>query len=103
MPLSEFISRGALARLRPVLMTVLVVGLGFLQMALNLGTGAEVQRPLATVIIGGLLTSTALTLIVVPIVSGWLERRYIKCWCSCGLECPNSKIRIWYRGQFKVC
>ena len=59
---------GAMIRLRPVLMTALVAGLGFVPMALNLGTGAEVQRPLATVVIGGILSSTLLTLIVLPIL-----------------------------------
>jgi cobalt-zinc-cadmium resistance protein CzcA len=55
-----------ITRLRPVLMTALVASLGFLPMALATGTGAEVQRPLATVVIGGLMTSTALTLIGLP-------------------------------------
>jgi cobalt-zinc-cadmium resistance protein CzcA len=64
--LDEAIIRGALTRLRPVLMTALVASLGFLPMALATGTGAEVQRPLATVVIGGLITSTALTLVVLP-------------------------------------
>ena len=62
----EAIVRGAVTRLRPVLMTALVASLGFVPMALATGTGAEVQRPLATVVIGGLLTSTALTLFVLP-------------------------------------
>jgi cobalt-zinc-cadmium resistance protein CzcA len=65
-PLEVAIHEGALTRLRPVLMTALVASLGFLPMALNVGTGAEVQRPLATVVIGGILTSTALTLFVLP-------------------------------------
>jgi cobalt-zinc-cadmium resistance protein CzcA len=60
------ISEGALSRLRPVTMTALVAGLGFLPMAFNTGLGAEVQRPLATVVIGGLLTSTVLTMLVIP-------------------------------------
>jgi cobalt-zinc-cadmium resistance protein CzcA len=64
--LDEAIHRGALTRLRPVLMTALVASLGFVPMALATGTGAEVQRPLATVVIGGLVTSTALTLVVLP-------------------------------------
>jgi cobalt-zinc-cadmium resistance protein CzcA len=64
--LEEAIVRGAVARLRPVLMTALVASLGFVPMALAAGTGAEVQRPLATVVIGGLLSSTALTLFVLP-------------------------------------
>jgi len=60
------IIEGALTRLRPVLMTALVASLGFVPMALNVGTGAEVQRPLATVVIGGIISSTILTLIVLP-------------------------------------
>ena len=59
---------GAMIRLRPVLMTALVAGLGFVPMALNMGTGAEVQRPLATVVIGGIISSTLLTLLVLPIL-----------------------------------
>jgi cobalt-zinc-cadmium resistance protein CzcA len=65
-PLEEAIREGALVRLRPVLMTALVASLGFLPMALNVGTGAEVQRPLATVVIGGIVSSTVLTLFVLP-------------------------------------
>ena len=65
-PLEEAITEGALTRLRPVLMTALVASLGFVPMALATGTGSEVQRPLATVVIGGLITSTALTLVVLP-------------------------------------
>src|SRR6185369_8190685 len=61
-PLDAAIREGALTRLRPVLMTALVASLGFLPMALATGTGAEVQRPLATVVIGGLVSSTLLTL-----------------------------------------
>jgi cobalt-zinc-cadmium resistance protein CzcA len=59
---------GALTRLRPVLMTALVASLGFVPMALNIGTGAEVQRPLATVVIGGIISSTILTLIILPVL-----------------------------------
>ena len=62
----DAIVQGAVTRLRPVLMTALVASLGFLPMALATGTGAEVQRPLATVVIGGLVSSTALTLFVLP-------------------------------------
>jgi len=65
-PLEEAIERGASTRLRPILMTALVASLGFVPMALATGTGAEVQRPLATVVIGGLVTSTVLTLFVLP-------------------------------------
>jgi cobalt-zinc-cadmium resistance protein CzcA len=62
------IIEGAITRLRPVLMTALVASLGFIPMALNVGTGAEVQRPLATVVIGGIISSTLLTLIVLPVL-----------------------------------
>jgi cobalt-zinc-cadmium resistance protein CzcA len=64
--IDEAITRGALTRLRPVLMTALVASLGFVPMAFNVGTGSEVQRPLATVVIGGIVSSTALTLLVLP-------------------------------------
>jgi cobalt-zinc-cadmium resistance protein CzcA len=66
--LDQAIRNGALTRLRPVLMTALVASLGFVPMALATGTGAEVQRPLATVVIGGILSSTALTLLVLPVL-----------------------------------
>jgi len=66
--LDEAIQTGALTRLRPVLMTALVAALGFVPMALATSTGAEVQRPLATVVIGGILSSTALTLLVLPVL-----------------------------------
>ena len=66
--LEAAIIEGALTRLRPVLMTALVASLGFVPMALNIGTGAEVQRPLATVVIGGILSSTLLTLLVLPVL-----------------------------------
>ncbi|MBP0619921.1 CusA/CzcA family heavy metal efflux RND transporter [Cupriavidus consociatus] len=68
MGLDPAIRDGALTRLRPVLMTALVASLGFVPMALATGTGAEVQRPLATVVIGGILSSTALTLLVLPVL-----------------------------------
>jgi cobalt-zinc-cadmium resistance protein CzcA len=66
--LDDAVFNGAIARLRPVLMTALVASLGFVPMALATGTGAEVQRPLATVVIGGILSSTALTLLVLPVL-----------------------------------
>ena len=65
-PLDDAIRQGSLIRLRPVLMTALVASLGFVPMALATGTGAEVQRPLATVVIGGIISSTTLTLLVLP-------------------------------------
>jgi len=67
-PLEQAVHDGSLARLRPVLMTALVAALGFVPMALATGTGSEVQRPLATVVIGGILSSTALTLMVLPVL-----------------------------------
>ncbi|RMM63292.1 CusA/CzcA family heavy metal efflux RND transporter [Pseudomonas savastanoi] len=73
--LHNAINEGALTRLRPVLMTALVASLGFIPMALATGTGAEVQRPLATVVIGGILSSTALTLLVLPALYQWAHRR----------------------------
>ena len=72
--LLESVVEGALIRLRPVLMTALVASLGFIPMALNTGTGAEVQRPLATVVIGGIISSTSLTLFVLPVLYHWLHR-----------------------------
>lgn len=73
-PLDEAIVDGALGRLRPVLMTALVASLGFVPMALNVGAGSEVQRPLATVVIGGIVSSTLLTLFVLPALYRWLHR-----------------------------
>jgi cobalt-zinc-cadmium resistance protein CzcA len=72
--LREAVEIGAAERLRPVLMTALVASLGFVPMALSTSAGAEVQRPLATVVIGGLITSTALTLLVLPTLYAWLGR-----------------------------
>ena len=74
-PLDEAVREGALTRLRPVLMTALVASLGFVPMAIATGTGAEVQRPLATVVIGGILSSTALTLLVLPLLYRLAHRR----------------------------
>src|SRR5690606_31697387 len=65
-PLATAVEEGSLMRLRPVLMTALVAALGFVPMALSTGAGAEVQRPLATVVIGGIVSSTLLTLVVLP-------------------------------------
>ncbi len=75
MGLTEAIGKGATARLRPVLMTALVASLGFVPMAFNTGIGAEVQRPLATVVIGGVLSSTLLTLLVLPVLYRLAHRR----------------------------
>jgi cobalt-zinc-cadmium resistance protein CzcA len=70
----DAVREGASVRLRPVLMTALVAALGFIPMALNTGIGAEVQRPLATVVIGGIISSTLLTLFVLPTLYQWIER-----------------------------
>jgi cobalt-zinc-cadmium resistance protein CzcA len=72
--LDDAVSRGAESRLRPILMTALVASLGFLPMALNTGTGAEVQRPLATVVIGGIVSATLLSLVVLPALYRWATR-----------------------------
>ncbi len=67
--------QGAILRLRPVLMTACVASLGFVPMALATGTGAEVQRPLATVVIGGIMSSTLLTLVILPVIYRWMNER----------------------------
>lgn len=73
--LRDAVIEGALTRLRPVFMTAAVASLGFLPMALATGAGAEVQRPLATVVIGGILSSTFLTLVLLPVLYAWFEAR----------------------------
>jgi cobalt-zinc-cadmium resistance protein CzcA len=70
----QAVRQAAERRLRPVLMTALVASLGFVPMALNTGIGAEVQRPLATVVIGGVVSSTLLTLFVLPVLYAWLGK-----------------------------
>ena len=75
-PQEEAIIEGALTRLRPVLMTALVASLGFVPMAFNIGAGSEVQRPLATVVIGGIISSTILTLLVLPALYKWFPSRF---------------------------
>ncbi len=85
-PRDEAIWRGCLTRLRPVLMTALVASLGFVPMALATGTGSEVQKPLATVVIGGLVTSTLLTLIVLPALY-----RMFTAWDPSGLPEPQQE------------
>lgn len=72
--LREAVVKGSMTRLRPVIMTSLVAGLGFVPMAFNTGLGAEVQRPLATVVVGGVISSTILTLLLLPTLYMWLER-----------------------------
>jgi len=76
--LSDAVIEGAITRLRPVLMTALVASLGFFPMALSYGAGAEVQRPLATVVIGGIITSTILTLFVLPMLYKWFEKKEVE-------------------------
>jgi cobalt-zinc-cadmium resistance protein CzcA len=71
----DAVIEGSLTRLRPVLMTAAVAAFGFIPMALSTSAGAEVQRPLATVVIGGILSSTFLTLVVLPVLYEWVERR----------------------------
>ncbi len=73
--LDEAVREGALTRFRPMLMTALVASLGFVPMAIATGAGAEVQRPLATVVIGGIISSTFLTLVLLPTFYEWIERR----------------------------
>ncbi len=77
LPLQDAIVNGAMTRLRPVLMTALVASLGFIPMAVNVGTGAEVQRPLATVVIGGIVSSTLLTLFVLPALYRLMHRNNV--------------------------
>jgi cobalt-zinc-cadmium resistance protein CzcA len=81
-PIEEAVTQGAETRLRPVLMTALVASLGFIPMAVSQGAGAEVQRPLATVVIGGLITSTMLTLLVLPSLYQWIDQRHTTCQSS---------------------
>jgi cobalt-zinc-cadmium resistance protein CzcA len=91
MLLEKAIIEGALTRLRPVLMTALVASLGFVPMALSTGTGAEVQRHLATVVIGGLITSTLLTLLALPAIYRWFEK-----------ERAEEKAKVMERVEGKV-
>jgi cobalt-zinc-cadmium resistance protein CzcA len=72
------VGEGSLQRLRPVLMTALVASLGFIPMAISEGAGAEVQRPLATVVIGGIVSSTFLTLFLLPVLYRWLIGRPVR-------------------------
>lgn len=87
-PLREAVTKGTLTRLRPKLLTALVASLGFVPMALSTGPGAEVQQPLATVVIGGIITSTALTLLLLPVLYDWLESRLAP--VSASLPSPNQ-------------
>jgi len=88
----EAVIEGSLTRLRPVLMTALVASLGFVPMAIATGTGAEVQRPLATVVIGGILSSTFLTLIVLPVLYAWFEHeRHAAALATHSISEPQAK------------
>ena len=80
----QAVFEGAMTRLRPVLMTAFVASLGFVPMAIATGPGAEVQRPLATVVIGGILSSTFLTLVLLPVLYVWFERE------RCAAPLPDS-------------
>ena len=92
MSLDKAIIEGAITRLRPVLMTALVASLGFLPMAYSTGTGAEVQRPLATVVIGGLITSTLLTLFVLPAMYRWFEKERTELTTEVGVMPAEAKV-----------
>ena len=75
MSVNQAVRKGAELRLRPVMMTASVAILGLVPMLLSTGVGAETQRPLATVVVGGLITSTLLTLILLPVIYEWMETR----------------------------
>jgi cobalt-zinc-cadmium resistance protein CzcA len=77
MDVTDAVREGAMSRLRPVLMTALVASLGFVPMAIATGTGAEVQRPIATVVIGGLISATLLTLLVLPALARLVLKREV--------------------------
>jgi cobalt-zinc-cadmium resistance protein CzcA len=85
--LETAITEGSLTRLRPMLMTALVASLGFVPMAIATGAGAEVQRPLATVVIGGIISSTFLTLVLLPTLYEWIEK-----WMATGNTGANTII-----------
>jgi len=78
MLLDEAVLTGMVMRLRPILMMAIVAALGLTPLLLATGTGSEIQRPLATVVIGGLFSSTALTLVVIPVLYRWMEHRIVQ-------------------------
>jgi cobalt-zinc-cadmium resistance protein CzcA len=78
LPVGEAVRRGAMLRLRPVLMTAATTTLGLFPLLLATGPGSEVQRPLAVAVVGGLVTSTALTLLVLPVLYGWMHREPVR-------------------------
>jgi cobalt-zinc-cadmium resistance protein CzcA len=90
MTIGDAVREGARDRLRPVLSTALVASIGFLPMAVASGAGAEVQQPLATVVIGGIVTSTILTLLLLPSLYGWLIREKVT---------GNAPVQIGHRDQ----
>jgi cobalt-zinc-cadmium resistance protein CzcA len=92
-PLRDAVLEGSLTRLRPKLMTALVASLGFVPMALANGAGAEVQRPLATVVIGGIITSTFLTLVLLPVLYEWMEERTSQLQVQSSKETPMAEDR----------
>jgi cobalt-zinc-cadmium resistance protein CzcA len=85
----QAVFEGAMTRLRPVLMTAFVASLGFVPMAIATGPGAEVQRPLATVVIGGILSSTFLTLVLLPVLYVWFERE--RCPSPSGAKAASAR------------
>jgi cobalt-zinc-cadmium resistance protein CzcA len=90
----DAVIEGALTRLRPILMTALVASLGFVPMAIATGAGAEVQRPLAIVVIGGLLTSTFLKLVLLPVLYDWVEKK-TKRWTAYPLPEPPLTTELY--------
>jgi heavy metal efflux system protein len=88
----EAVIEGSLTRLRPILMTALVASFGFIPMAVATGPGAEVQRPLAIVVIGGLLTSTFLKLVLLPVLYDWVERRTRKAGVSAAQSNADTEV-----------
>jgi cobalt-zinc-cadmium resistance protein CzcA len=78
MPLDEAVLTGMVLRLRPVLMTAVVAIVGLIPLLLATGPGSEIQRPLATVVIGGLFSSTALTLVLLPVLYRWMEQSLVQ-------------------------
>ena len=78
MPLDEAVLTGMVLRLRPVLMTAVVAMMALIPLLLATGPGSEIQRPLATVVIGGLFSSTALTLVVMPVLYRWMEHKVVQ-------------------------
>jgi cobalt-zinc-cadmium resistance protein CzcA len=91
-PLHEAVVEGSLTRLRPKLMTALVASLGFVPMAIATGSGAEVQRPLATVVIGGIVSSTFLTLVLLPVLYEWIEQRHGRSPAATQHEKPREEV-----------